>query len=106
MGFSNMAFTNIPQAVDYSKQTARDLESSPTGTKNGRKAQYSDSDTDFQERDESEEEAESEEEGVEVVSPHELESDARRPRSVHGLLASSPKDMGNVILIRRKSKSS
>ena len=68
------------------------------GTKNGRKAKDSDSDTDFQERDESEEELEgeeeheSEEEGVEVVASRELKSDARRPRSVHGSLAYSPKD--------------
>lgn len=68
-------------------------------TKNGRKAQDSDSDTDFQERDESEEEPENEEEGVEVVDSHELESDARRSRNVRGLLASSPKDMGKLILI-------
>ena len=57
------------------------------GPKNGRKAQDSDSDTDFQERDESEE-PESEEEGVEAVASHEVESDARRPRSVRGSLAS------------------
>ena len=62
-------------------------------TKNGRKAQDSDSDTDFQERDDSEEEAESEEEGVEVLESRELQSDAHRPRSVHGSLASSPKNM-------------
>ena len=66
------------------------------GTKNGRKAQDSDSDTDFQERDDSEEEAEeaeSEEEGVEVLDSRELQSDTHRLRSVQGSLASSPKNM-------------
>ena len=88
---------NVPQAVDYSKQTARYPESSPMGTKNGRKAQYSDSDTDFQERNESEEEQESEEEGsVEYIASREMESDARRPRSVHGSQAASPKNIGKI----------
>lgn len=68
------------------------------GTKNGRKAQESDSDTDFQERDESDEEPESEEEGVEFSASHELASDAHHPRSKHGTLASSPKNMGKPIL--------
>ena len=69
------------------------------GTKNGRKAKDSDSDTDFQERDESEEEHESEEEGIEVVASRELEPDARRPRNVHGSVASSPKDNGKRNII-------
>lgn len=99
MGFPSMALAYFLQAVDYSTQTARYPESSPMGSKTGRKAQDSDSDTDFQERDESEEEPESEEEGVEVVASHELESDARRPRSVHSSLVSSPKNMGKLILI-------
>lgn len=86
--------------MDYSKQTARDFESSPTGTKDGRKAQDSDSDTDFQEREESEDEPESEDdEGIEVVASHELEPDARRPRSVQGSLPSSPKNQGKLSLI-------
>ena len=80
--------------VDYSKQAERYFETSPVSTKNGRKAKDSDSDTDFQERDESEEEPESEEEGVQPVASHELESNARRPRSVLGSLASSPKNTG------------
>ena len=69
------------------------------GTKNGRKAKDSDSDTDFQERDESEEEPESEEEGVQAVASHELEPNARRPRSVHGSLASSPKNTGKQSMV-------
>ena len=71
------------------------------GTKNGRKAQGSDSDTDFQERDESEEELESEEEGADVVAPRELESDARRPRSVHESVASPTKNTGKANMIRQ-----
>ena len=62
--------------------------------KDGRKAKDSDSDTDFQERDESEDEPESEEEGANIVASHELTPDGRRPRSVHGSLASSPKNTG------------
>ena len=81
------------QAVDYSKQATRYFESSPTGTKNGRKAQETDSDTDFQEREESQE-AESEEEGDEFIDSRELQSDAPRPQSVQASLASSPKNIG------------
>ena len=69
------------------------------GTKNGRKAKDSDSDTDFQERDESEEEPESEEEGFQAVASHELEPNARRPRSVHDSLASSPKKTGKRSMV-------
>lgn len=54
-------------------------------TKNGRKAQESDSDTDFQERDESDEEPESDEGGVEFVASREL--------------ASSPKHTGKLVPI-------
>ena len=72
----------------------RNFDSSPMGTKNGRKTRESDSDTDFQERDESEEELESEEEGADIVAPHGLESDAGRPRSVHESVASPTKNMG------------
>ena len=70
------------------------------GTKNGQRAQDSDSDTDFQERDESEEEPESEEEeGVEAVTPQELESEACRPHSTHGSLISPTKSMGKLVRI-------
>ena len=69
------------------------------GTKNGPRAQDSDSDTDFQERDESEDEPESEEEGAEVVASDEMESDARRPRSMHSSMVSSPKNSGKLIPI-------
>lgn len=68
------------------------------GTKSRRKAQESDSDTDFQERDDSEDEPESGE-GAEVISSHELQSDALHPRIAHGSLASPPKTMGKLILI-------
>ena len=85
--------------MDYSKQAAQYFESSPTGTKNGRKARDSDSDTDFQERDESEEEPESEEEVIENIVSHELESDARRPRSVHGSVVSPTKHTGKYNMI-------
>lgn len=68
------------------------------GNRNGRKAQESDSDTDFQEREESEEEPESEEEGVEVAASQELDSDARTPRNVRGLLASPKSNTGRLIL--------
>ena len=89
------ALTNLSKAVDYSKQTARDLDSSPTGSKNRRKNQDSDSDTDFQERDESEEEPESEDGGDNIV-PNELEADARHPRSARNSLTSP----GKLNLIR------
>ena len=69
------------------------------GTKSRRKAQESDSDTDFQERDDSEDEPESGGEGVEVISSHELQSDALHPRIAHGSLASPTKTMGKLILI-------
>lgn len=84
--------------MDYSKQTGR-FDSSPVGSKNRRKVQDSDSDTDFQERDESEEEPESDEEGVEAIAPQELESNARRPSSVHGSVVSPPKSTGMLDLI-------
>ena len=71
------------------------------GTKHSRRAQDSDSDTDFQERDESEEELESEEEGAEVVASDELESDARRPRSIHSSMISSSKNSGKLIPVWR-----
>ena len=90
MDASLSALTNVSQAVDYSKQTARDFDSSPAGSKNRRKDHDSDSDTDFQERDESEEEPESEE-GGENVAAHELDSDARQPRSARSSLASPGK---------------
>ena len=80
MDASLTALTNVSKAVDYSKQTARDLDLSPMGSKNRRKDQDSDSDTDFQERDESEEEPESEEGGDNIAS-HELDPDASHPRS-------------------------
>ena len=84
------ALTNVSKAVDYSKQTARDFDSSPAGSKNRRKDHDSDSDTDFQERDESEEEPESEE-GGENIDHNELDSDARHPRSARSSLASPGK---------------
>ena len=100
-----MALAYFLQAVDYSTQTARYHESSPTGTKDGRRAQDSDSDTDFQERDESEDEPESEEEGAEVIASNELGSDARRPRSMHSSMVSSPKNSGKLIPIGRNPQS-
>ena len=75
------------------------------GTKNGRRAQDSDSDTDFRERDESEDEPESEEEGAEVIASDELESDIRRPRSMHSSMVSSPKNSGKLIPIGRRPQS-
>lgn len=93
LDLSSTALVDDIQAVDYSKQATRYFESSPTGTKNGRKAQDTDSDTDFQERDESEEPESEEEEAVEVDS-RELQSDAHRPQSVQASLASSPKNIG------------
>ena len=73
-------------------------------TKKGRKAKDSDSDTDFQERDESEEEPESEQESVQADASHELESNGRRPRSMHGSLASSPKSTGKRSMVRYVTK--
>lgn len=67
--------------------------------KNGRKAQESDSDTDFLERDESEDEQESEEEVIEVVDSHELNSDPPRPLGVQSSQATPPKHTGKLILI-------
>ena len=99
-----MALAYLLQAVDYSTQTARYHESSPMDTKRGRKAQDSDSDTDFQERDESEEEPESEEEGAGVIASDELESDARRPRSMHSSMVSSPKNPGKLIPVWLKPR--
>ena len=90
MLFSLTTLANVLQAVDYSKQTARDFDSSPAGNRNGRKSQYSDSDTDFQERDESEEEPESGEEGADLAA-HELESDVRRSRNVRSSIVSPGK---------------